>query len=69
MRLTKATFKDGQTVPGEPVWLNPWGVNSIEGSRDGQATWVRMDDGCGYLVVEAPQTIVKRIKRGIGGAE
>lgn len=44
----------------KPVWINAWGVNSVEASDNG-GCWVRMDDGTGYLVAEDAEYVVLAI--------
>lgn len=62
VQLTKkrgAVAKELRVEP-KPVWINAWGVNSVEASDNG-GCWVRMDDGTGYLVAEDAEYVVLAI--------
>lgn len=52
--------RQSQTQTGF-AWVNPWGINGVEGHTKADATWVRMDDGYTYLVAESPEEIVELV--------
>lgn len=66
IELTRKPGRPSEGLPpiAKPVWVNATGINSVEAANDG-GTWVRMDDGTGYLVTQDVSRVVELIEKEV----